>query len=48
MDFESYAACFPLSPEGQAEVARRVLEDAERNAVKQEEIEAKKAADELE
>ena len=36
MDFERYAALFALSPEVQAEVARRLGEDAERNLAKQE------------
>ena len=35
MDFDSYAAHFALSPEAQAEVARRGREDTERNAAKQ-------------
>ena len=48
MDFDSYAAHFALSPEAQAEVARRGREDVERNAAKQAEIEAKRIADELE
>ena len=48
MDFESYAAHFALSPEGQAEVARRLPEDTERNAAKQAGIEAKRGAEEIE
>ena len=47
MDFDSYAAFFALSPEGQALVARRVREDAERNAAKQAEAEALRVAKEL-
>ena len=46
LDFDSYAAHFALSHEGQAEVARRVREDLDRNAARKREIEAKKAADE--
>ena len=48
MDFDSYAAFFALSPEGQAEVARREREDAERNAANQAEAEAVRVAKELE
>ena len=47
-NFDSYAAFFALGPEKQAEVARRVREDAERNAAKQAEAEAKRVAEELE
>ena len=47
-DFDNYAAFFPLSPEGQAEVSRRVREDAERNVDKQEEAEALRVAKEVE
>ena len=47
MDFYSYAAFFPLSPEGRAEVARRVREEAERNVDKQEEAEALRVAKEV-
>ena len=48
MDFDSYAAHFALGPEAQAEVARRVREDVERNAAKQAAAEAKRVADEIE
>ena len=47
-NFDSYAPFFALGPEKQAEVARRVREDAERNAAKQAEAEAKRVAEELE
>ena len=48
MDIETNAVLFALSSEKQAEVARAVREDAEQNAAKQEELEAKLGADELE
>ena len=48
MDFDTYAAFFALSTEKQAEVARRVREDAEGNAGKQAEAEAARVAKELE
>ena len=48
MDFESYGAFFDLSPEGQAEGARRVRQDEERNVAKQAEAETMRVADELE
>ena len=48
MDFETNAAFFALSPEKQAEVARRVREDAERSAAKQAEVEAERVAKESE
>ena len=46
--FDSYAEHIALSPKGQAEVARRVREDAERNAATQAAIENKRQADERE
>ena len=48
MNFESYAAFCALSPERQAEVARRVREEAESNAAQQAEEEAPDVAQELE
>ena len=45
MDFASYAAHFALGPEAQAEVARRVRDDVQRNAAKQAAREAKRVAD---
>ena len=48
MDFDSYAAFFALSPEGEAELTRREREDAERNAANQAEAEAVRVAKELE
>ena len=48
VDFDTYAAFFALTPEKQADVARRVREDAERNAAKQVEAEALRVAKELE
>ena len=48
MDFNSYAAFFAVSPAGQAELDRRVGEDAERNAAKKAEAEAARVAKELE
>ena len=47
MDFETYPAFFALTPEKQAEVARLVREDAERNASKQAEDEAARVPKEL-
>ena len=47
-DWDAYAAHFALSPEGQAEVARRVREEMERIAAKQAAIEAKRVAHEIE
>ena len=47
ISFESYAAHFAMSPEAQAIVDRRGREDLERNAMRQREIEAKKAAAEM-
>ena len=47
MDFDRYAAFFPLSPEGQAEVTRRVREDAKRNVDKHEDAEALRVAKEV-
>ena len=48
MDLDCYAAHFALGPEAQAEVARRVREDVERNAAKQAAAEAKRGSDEME
>ena len=48
MDFDSNAEFFLLSRAGQAEMGRRVREDAERNAAKQAESEALRVAKELE
>ena len=48
MDFESYAAHFALGPEAEAELARPVREDVERNSAKQAAAEAKTVAEEIE
>ena len=48
MHFETYAVFFALSPAKQADLARRLREDAESNAAKQAEAEAASAAKELE
>lgn len=48
MDFETYAAFFAFTTEKQAEFARRVREDAERNAAKQSEAQVARVAKELE
>ena len=42
MDFDSSVAHFEMSPEGQAEVARRFREDTERNGARQAAVEAKR------
>ena len=48
MYFDTYAAFFALTSENQAEVARPVREDAERNAAKQAEAETARVAKKLE
>ena len=48
MDLGPYASHFALSPEAQAEVARRVRDDVERNAAKQAAIDAKRVANDSE
>ena len=48
MNFDGYAVFFPVSPVGQQDVARRVREEAERNAAKQTETEALRREKEVE
>ena len=48
MDFESYAAQFSLSSEGQAKVGRRRREVRERNQASQRALEGKRVGDEIE
>ena len=48
MDFKTYAAFCPLSPEKQAESDRRERADAERTATKQVDAEPMRVAKELE
>ena len=47
-DFDFYAAHFAVSHEAQAEWARRVRKDTERNAARQAAADAKRVADERE